>query len=260
MTLNLIDTHCHLDFDRFDDDRTAMIERALAAGISTMIVPAVDLQNCPRVIKLTEQYDSVYCAVGVHPNSTADWQSGHIDVIRDFAQHDKVVAIGEIGVDYYWDKSPKAVQHQAFAEQMVLADELDLPIIVHNREASADILELMATSPLVGKPNAGVMHSFSAPKSAAERALELGFHLGFTGPLTYKRADDLRAIAARVPLDRIVLETDAPYLSPQRKRGKRNEPAYVVDVADRMSALHGVSIEEIGRITTENAKRLFNLP
>ena len=252
-----IDTHCHLNFDSFDDDRDAMIERALAAGVEHMIVPATDLRNCPDVIKLAEQYDSVYCAVGVHPNSTADWRPSHIDEIRAFSAHERVVAIGEIGLDYYWDKSPHEAQQTAFREQMELADELELPVIVHNRDSSNDVIELIAASPLVGKPNSGVLHSFSATATVAQQALDLGFYLGFTGPLTFKKADALRAIAATVPLNRILLETDAPFLAPHPKRGKRNEPALVPLIADRMAALHGMSVAEIGRITTANAQRLF---
>ena len=257
--MSLIDTHCHLDFARFDNDRHAMIERALAAGIKTMIIPALDLHNCAAVIKLAEQYAEIYCAVGVHPNASADWQPTHIDTIRAFAQHEKVVAIGEIGLDYHWDKSPKTVQHAAFSAQMQLAAELDLPVIIHNRESSDDVLRLMAASSLVGKANAGVMHSFSAPAHIAQQTLALGFYLGFTGPLTYKKADGLRSIAATIPLDRILLETDAPFLAPHPKRGKRNEPAYVAYVAERMAALHNLSVAEIGRITTANAQRLFQI-
>ncbi len=256
----LIDTHCHLNFDRFDDDRDAMIERALAAGVEAMIVPATDLDNCADVIALTERYDAVYCAVGVHPNSSANWHEDDIETVRAFAQHDKVVAIGEIGLDYYWDKSPKAVQQAAFVAQMQLADELDLPVIIHNRESSEDVISLMWASPLVDKPNAGVVHSFSAPALIAKKALDLGFYLGFTGPITYKKATELRSIASEVPIDRLLIETDAPFLSPTPKRGKRNEPAYVAYVADRLAALHQMPIEEFGRITTNNARRLFNLP
>ncbi|MGB1252526.1 MAG: TatD family hydrolase [Candidatus Promineifilaceae bacterium] len=258
--MQLIDTHCHLDFGQFDKDRDEMIQRALDAGVTRMILPAVDLRNSEAVLKLAEQYDCLYAAVGVHPNSTVGWTSAEIKTIESLAKHPKVVAIGEIGVDYHWDKSPKATQHRAFMDQMELAADLNLPIIIHNRKASEDVIDLMAASSLVGRANAGVMHSFSAPVFAAERALEMGFYLGFTGPLTYKKANDLRRIAAQVPLDRILLETDAPFLSPTPKRGKRNEPSYVPYIAERMAALHQVSEDEIGRITTANAERLFGIP
>ena len=257
--MQLVDTHCHLDLGHFDKDRDEMIQRAVEAGVTRMILPAVDLQNSEAVLKLAEQYDCLYAAVGVHPNSTAGWQSADIKTIESLAKHPKVVAIGEIGVDYHWDKSPKATQHRAFAAQMELAADLNLPIIIHNRKASDDCVALMAQSPLVGRANAGVMHSFSAPEAVAQQALEMGFYLGFTGPLTYKKANDLRHVAAQVPLDRILLETDAPFLSPTPKRGKRNEPSYVPFIADRMAAIHQMSVKEIGRITTRNAETLFNL-
>lgn len=259
MKMFLIDTHCHLDFHQFNDDRTAMIDRAHKAGVTRMIVPAIDLQNCHDVIRVAEQFEGVYCAVGVHPNSTAEWQTSDLDEIRAFAAHPKVVAIGEIGLDYHWDKSPKATQQTAFIEQMRLAHELDLPIIIHNRKASEDVVRLMSDSPLVGKMNAGVMHSFSAPAQTARKALALGFHVGFTGPLTFKKAGELRDVAADVPLDRILLETDAPYLTPVPKRGKRNEPSYVPYIAAKLAEVRGISVEDVAAATTANAIRLFGL-
>lgn len=257
--MHLVDTHCHLDFNRFDDDRDAVVARAAEAGVKRIIVPAIDFDNCAAVLALTEQYTGVFAAVGVHPNSSAEWQQADIDRIRKLAQHPKVVAIGEIGVDYYWDKSPQATQHAAFSAQMALAAELDLPVIIHNREASEDTVALMAASPLAGRERAGVMHSFSAETGIARRALDLGFYIGFTGPLTFKKADELRRIARLVPLDRVLIETDAPFLAPQPYRGKRNEPAYVVAVADRLAALHNLSLERIAELTTANAERLFGL-
>ena len=257
--MKFVDTHCHLDFNRFDEDRNAVVARAGDAGVTRIVVPALDLDNCNAVLELTEQHDGVFAAVGVHPNSSAEWQPSDIDRIRKLAQHPKVVAIGEIGVDYYWDKSPKAVQHAAFSAQMELAAELDLPVIIHNREASEDTVALMAASPLAGRERAGVMHSFSAESHIAQRALDLGFYLGFTGPLTFKKADDLREIAKTVPLDRILIETDAPFLAPHPYRGKRNEPSYVVEVAKRLAELHNLPLERIAEITTANAERLFGL-
>lgn len=255
----LVDTHCHLDFHQFDDDRTTVIERAREAGVTRMIIPAIDLHNCHDVIRVAEQFDGVYCAVGVHPNSSAGWESRDIEELRGFAHHPKVVSIGEIGLDYHWDKSPKEMQFKAFVEQMELASELDFPIIIHNREASLDVIRLLSESPLVGKWNAGVMHSFSAPRQIAQQALNLGFHLGFTGPLTFKKAEDLRRVAADIPLERILLETDAPFLSPVPKRGKRNEPSYVPYIAEKMAEVKGLTVEEVAKATTGNAVRLFGL-
>lgn len=254
----LIDTHCHLDFDWFDEDRDAVVERALAAGVTQIVVPGLDLENCRAILALTEKYDGVFAAVGVHPNSSAEWQDGWIGVLRDLAQQPKVVAIGEIGLDYYWDKSPKAVQHRALALQLELAAELNLPVIIHNRDASADVIRLLSESPLVGRDNPGVLHSFAADWATAVSALNLGYYLGFTGPVTFKKADDLREIAQKVPDDRILVETDAPFLTPHPYRGKRNEPAYVAYVAEKLAEVRGVSTAVFASQTTDNARRLFN--
>lgn len=256
-TPDLIDTHCHLDFERFDEDRDAVVARAAAAGVSRIIVPALDAQNWQAVLKLAERYDGVYTAVGVHPNSTADWQDSHIDQLRTLAQHPKVVAIGEIGLDYYWDKSPKERQQRAFGMQLELAAELGLPVIVHNREASEDVLAMLADSPLAGRPAPGVLHSFSASWADAEKALAMGFYLGFTGPVTFKKAEEVREVARRVPHDRILVETDAPFLTPHPHRGKRNEPAYVAFVAARLAAERGVETAVFACQTTQNAETLF---
>lgn len=182
-----------------------------------------------------------------------------LEVIRAAAQHAKVVAIGEIGLDYYWDAAPKDVQHTAFRLQVALAAELDLPVIIHNRDAGDDVIGILSESALVGRPRPGVLHSFSAPWPIAEAALDMGFYIGITGPVTYKKADDLRKIVAKLPLDRLLIETDAPFLAPQQRRGKRNEPAYVGYIAEKIAAIHQTDVATIGRITTENARRLFNL-
>ena len=260
----LIDTHCHLDFERFDRDRDEVVARALAAGVERIVVPAIDKDNWSKVVALAEQYESVYAAVGVHPNAaavwpnaTAVWQDSWLGVLRDLAQHEKVVAIGEIGLDYYWDKSPAAIQKRALSMQLELAAELKLPVILHNRESSADLIDLLRHSSIAGEPEAGVLHSFSADWKTAVSALDMGFYLGFTGPVTFKKADELRHLAARVPLDRILVETDAPFLTPHPYRGKRNEPAYVAYVAERLAALHGVETAEFAQQTTANAHRLF---
>ncbi len=257
----LIDTHCHLDFESFQDDVDAVVTRAAVAGVTTIVVPALDLANAPAVLALAERFPGVYAAIGVHPNSAAGWRDAWIDDLRALAEHEKVVAIGEIGLDYYWDKTPPATQHRALAAQLDLAAELGLPVIIHNREASADVLALLraAQRRRPGADNAppGVLHSFSADDATADAALELGYTLGFTGPLTFKKADDLRAIAARVPLERIVIETDAPFLSPEPHRGRRNEPAYVRLVAERLAGVRGLSLAEVATATTANALRLF---
>lgn len=259
----LVDTHCHIDFDAYDDDRDAVIKAAREHGITRIINPGTDLSTSKAAINMSEQYDGVYAGVALHPNSTATWSPEAIVALEHMAAHPKVVAIGEIGLDYYWDKSPPAVQKAAFKEQLDLAHRLKLPIIIHNRDASDDVIAILQnwipTLPAAMRARPGVMHSFSAPQHIAEAALDMGFYLGFTGPVTFKKAEDLRAIAATVPLDRILIETDGPFLTPHPHRGKRNEPAYVKFVAERLAALHGISNEEFASISTANAERLFNL-
>lgn len=259
----LIDTHCHLNFHRYDDDRAAVIQRAADAGVTRVIIPGINIETSREAIALTQQYDGVYAAVGVHPNDTADFHASQLDTLRELAAAEKVVAIGEIGLDYHWDKSPKDVQARAFRVQLALAAELELPVIIHNREASADVLPILEdwaqTLPDTLKERPGVLHSFSAPLEFAERALAAGFYLGFTGPVTFKNADDLRRVAARVPLDRLLVETDGPFLTPAPHRGKRNEPTYVPHIAERLAKLHQISIAEIEAATTANAEHLFRL-
>ena len=257
--MSLVDTHCHLDFDRFDEDRDAIVQRTAENGVTRIIVPAIDLQNCEAVLRLTEQYDGVFAAVGVHPNATAVLPSNWLETIKNYAQHKKVVAIGEIGLDYHWHDSPKDVQHEALRRQLALAAELELPVIIHNRESSADVIRLLAESPLAGRERPGVLHSFSADWQTAQAALDMGFYLGFTGPVTFKKAEDLRQIVKKVPLDRILVETDAPFLTPHPYRGKRNEPGYVRFVAEKIAEVRGMETAVFAAQSTANAERLFQL-
>lgn len=253
----LIDTHCHLDFERFNEDRRAVVDRAMQAGVQRIIIPGLDLRNCTAVLKLTEQYENAYAAVGVHPNSTAQWQDDWIDELRQLAGHKKVVAIGEIGLDNYWDKSPQTTQRWALRPQLKLAAELNLPVIIHNRDANEEIIRVLAESPLAGHEGAGVLHSFSGDWGTAQAALQMGFYIGFTGPLTFKKSVELRRIASKVPDNRILIETDAPFLTPEPYRGQRNEPAYVAQVAAQLAEIKGVATAVIAKQTTENAMRLF---
>ncbi len=261
--MRLIDTHCHLDFRAYNDDRDAIVERAHEHHVTRIINPGTDMKTSQAAIEMAERYDGVYAGVALHPNSTMDWSPEVQTTIEHLAAHEKVVAIGEIGLDYYWDKSPKTVQHTAFEAQLSLAARLKMPIIVHNREASDDVVAVLRnwapTLPAELKDRPGVFHSFSAPLKTAEAALEMGFYLGFTGPVTFKKADELRAIAARVPLERILIETDGPFLTPHPYRGKRNEPSYVRFVAERIATLRNLSLEEFAAQTTANADRLFQL-
>jgi TatD DNase family protein len=259
----MIDTHCHLNFDSYDADRDQIVLRALDAGVTHIINPGIDLPTSRAGIELAKRYTGVYAAVGLHPNSSADFTQAHIADYRALAAEAKVVAIGEIGLDYYRDRSPKSQQFAAFEAQLALAAELELPVIIHNREASEDVLPVLETwaktLPYTLKERPGVLHSVSAPLKIAERALAIGFYLGFTGPITYKNADETRSIARITPLDRLLVETDGPFLTPIPHRGKRNEPAYIPYMVDTLAGLKQMPTAEMGSITTENALRLFRL-
>lgn len=262
----LIDTHCHLDFDAFDNDRADVIARAQEAGVEVMLNPSTDLANAPGVVALAQQHAAVYAAVGVYPNSSTQWGEGSVDALRELASQPKVQAIGEIGLDYYWDEAPHDVQQKVLQAQLELAAEMELPVILHNREASEDLLAILlewqaglaaGNSPLAQRP--GVLHSFSASQAVAEKALAAGYFLGFTGPLTFKNATELQAIAQVAPLERIVVETDSPYLSPHPQRGQRNEPARVQRVAEKLAELKGVPVDAVAAATTANARYLFGI-
>lgn len=261
--MHLIDTHVHLDLEAFDDDRQAVLDRAREAGVDRLIIPAIEPALTPRIHALAETTAGVFCCAGLHPNSSADYHPDMIEAIRALADHRLCVAIGEIGLDYHWDNSPVAVQRRAFAAQLELAAALELPVIIHNREATDDVLGMLRDwaphLPPALRDRAGVLHAFSGSPAQVETAVELGFYLGYGGPLTYKNADETRRSASAVPLDRLLLETDAPYLTPTPFRGKRNEPGYVRLVAERMTTVRGITLEELAAATSANAERLFRL-
>ncbi len=263
--MSLIDTHCHLNFHSYKDDLDAVVARAADIGVTRVINPGIDTATSREAIRLAAQFPGIYAAVGVHPNSTAEFDGTMLDAIESLAGQPKVVAIGEIGLDYHWDKSPKEKQIAAFEAQLALAARLGLPVIIHNREASDDVIAILEAwaneLPSTLRERPGVLHSFSAPPETAQRALAIGFYLGFTGPITYKNADELRRIAASLPIDRILVETDGPFLTPApHPRKHRNEPAYIPLIVDRLAALRQISNEEMGNVTTDNAVRLFLLP
>ena len=260
----LIDTHCHLNLKQYDKDREQVIKSAEKAGVTRILIPSVDVGTSESALALADAYNNITVGVGVHPNSTGDFTDDTLQTIADLSYNKQVVSIGEIGLDYHWDTVTPEKQKVAFEKQLTLAAERELPVIIHNREASDDVIAILeswaTTLPDSLKGRAGVLHSFSAPLEIAERALAIGFYLGFSGPITYKNADSLRRVAVQIPLDRILVETDGPYLTPEPHRGKRNSPAYIPFIADRLAPLHHTTIEEIAQHTTANAERLFKIP
>jgi TatD DNase family protein len=256
--MELIDTHCHLDWNAFDADRAAVIDRAVEAGVTRMITIGVDAASSRRAIVIAEQYDAVYAAVGVHPNDCAGFDAALLQDIRSLAQHPKVVAIGEIGLDYYWQKIDHDTQAQAFCAQLELAVEINKPVIIHSRDAAAEVMTLLEEFARHTRL-AGTLHSYFDDLAIAQRAFAIGFCLGVTGPITFKKSDREREIIRQLPLDRLLVETDAPFLTPVPHRGQRNEPAYVRCVVETMAQTRGQAVDEVARQTTRNAELLFGL-
>lgn len=259
--MTLFDTHCHLDFSAYDADRAEVVARAAAAGVTRVLNPGIDLPTSRAAVELAASFGGLYAAVGVHPNSSADFAPALLDALRALAAAPNVVAVGEIGLDYYRDRSPRDRQLAAFEQQLALAAALELPVIIHNRDASDDVLAALANwvpgLPPALKDRPGVLHSFSASPATAERALALGFYLGFTGPITYKKADDVRAAARLAPLERVLVETDGPFLPPVPFRGQRNEPAYIPYIVEALAQLKALPAADTAAATWENARRLF---
>ncbi|MFT3896046.1 MAG: TatD family hydrolase [Anaerolineales bacterium] len=297
----LTDTHCHLDFNKFDDDREAMIQRALDAGLTRMLIPALDYELALAGIKLAEAHPNIFAAVGFHPTDLDKWEEDSIVKLRSLfsglhvtlsdsegslpprteilrsAQNDvtkKIVAVGEIGLDYYWVKEPEkqTQQREVLKKQLQLAQEVNKPVIIHMREendawfgqASVDLLEILTewrrqliaeSSPLIERP--GVLHSYNGNLETAQKAIALNFYIGVTGPVTYKNAEEKRQIIRQLPLERLLIETDSPFLTPVPYRGKRNEPAFVAHIADKIAEIHMTTREHVAEVTTSNAARLF---
>ncbi|MDD2927503.1 MAG: TatD family hydrolase [Candidatus Omnitrophica bacterium] len=250
----LVDTHCHLDFPVFDQDRDEVIRRAKAQGIDYMVNIGSSLEGSRRSVELAQKYAPVYATVGIHPHEADDFSREIEKEIKDLAKKEKVVAIGEIGLDYFKGYSRKENQLPLFSTLIKLAKELSLPLVIHTREAQADTLRILKGA----LPVKGVVHCFSGDKGFLKECLDLGFLVSFTCNLTYKKADTLREIIKSVPLESLLLETDAPYLAPEGLRGKRNEPAQVRPLAELVAGLKGLKFEELARVTTENARRFFN--
>jgi len=282
------DTHCHLDFNKFDEDREAVIQRAIEAGVTRILIPALGLESSSAVIKLAESHPNLYAALGFHPTELDKWNESSIDNLRSLILphpeslsrrergwgEGKIVAIGEIGLDYYWVKESdkRAQQREVLKQQLKLAQEVNRPAVIHMREendawfgqASIDLLEIISewheelrtkNHPLVEKP--GVLHSYNGNLETARKAIALNFYLGVTGPVTYKNAEEKRQIVRQLPLERLLIETDSPFLTPVPQRGKRNEPAFVAYIADKIAEIHMTTREQVAEITTVNAARLF---
>jgi TatD DNase family protein len=252
------DTHCHLDTDSFDADRDAVFERAIAAGVTRFLNPAYDVASSRRAAALAQVRQDVVAAVGVHPNAAAEWSAETCRELRQLA-HDSagcVVAYGEIGLDYHWNIVAPEVQKAVFVAQLALADELDLPVIVHCREAYDDVLDILEVE-WRGRPL--VLHSFAGDAEHLSRALDLGFHIGISGPVTYPKAIGTRTNVGNIPGDRLLLETDAPYLAPQKVRGKRNEPAYLRQIALKIAEVREEMLDALEERTTQNALQFFRL-
>ncbi len=252
-----IDTHAHLFYPNFENDVDEVINRAKDEGIDYIVVPATDIKTAHQAIELCNKYDFIYGAVGVHPHDTKDWNSSLLDEIKSLANHKKIVAIGEIGLDYYYDFSPKEKQIEAFKSQIELAIELNLPIIVHNRESDADMLKIIQE--YCGSGLKAQFHCFNASLEDANEYIKMGHFISFTGNITFKKADELRNILSKISLEHIMLETDSPFMTPVPHRGKRNEPSYVKLIAEKIAEVHNLSIEDIARFTSYNVFRMFGI-
>jgi len=252
-----IDTHAHLFYPNFDGELDELISRAKQNGVDYILVPATDLKTAWQVVDLAKKYQMVYGAVGVHPHDTKDWDSSLIYEIEKLAKHKKIVAIGEIGLDYYYDFSPKEKQIEAFKAQINLALKLDLPIIIHNRDSDDDMMEIIRS--YCGSGLKGQFHCFNGSVENAIELVGMNFMISFTGNITYKKADNLRRILQHIPPENLLLETDSPFMTPVPHRGKRNEPAYVKLVAEKIAELHKLRIEDVARITSFNAFRIFGI-
>ena len=255
--MELFDTHCHLDDEKFDPDREEAFGRLRARGVSRVVCVGSDLPTSESSIRFAQTHENTWASCGVHPHEAAQAPEGYLDRLRELSREDRVVAIGEIGLDYYYDFSPRDVQKRVLSEQLDLACELDLPVIFHIRDAHGDMIDLFRSRERLPR---GIIHCFSGSRETALEYVRMGFFISFSGPLTFKKAPNLQAAAQAVPLDRLLVETDSPYLAPEPVRGRRNEPANVFYVCQKLAELRGLSMEEMARITTENGCRIYGIP
>ncbi len=253
----LIDTHAHLEMREFNDDRDEVIKRAREAGVEYIITVGTTVESTRDAVMLADKYDFIYAAVGIHPHEPKDILHPAYDIIKHFAQHKKVVAYGEIGLDYYYEHSQRNIQQRKFRDMLQEARKLELPVIIHDRDAHEDTLRILKEEwdPAIG----GVMHCFSGDVEYAKQVMDLGFHISIAGPVTFPKAQALRDVVKQVPIEQMLIETDSPYLTPQPFRGKRNEPAYVRYTAEEVAKVKGLSFEDVARITSFNAMQLFGI-
>ncbi|MRX72943.1 YchF/TatD family DNA exonuclease [Bacillus lacus] len=253
----LFDTHAHLNAIQYKEDIAEVIDRALQEGVETIVVVGFDHETIEKAIQLADEYEFIYAAVGWHPVDAIDMTEEDLNWIRELAAHPKVVAIGEMGLDYHWDKSPKDVQAEVFRKQIALAKEVKLPIIIHNRDATGDVVQILKEEG--AEEVGGIMHCFTGSLEVAQECIEMNFYISFGGPVTFKNAKKPKEVAAEIPIEKLLIETDCPYLTPHPYRGKRNEPGYVKFVAEEIAELRGVSFEEIAKQTSDNARKLFGI-
>jgi TatD DNase family protein len=253
----LFDTHVHLNAEQYEDDLQEVINRALEKGVQNMVVVGFDESTIKKAIQIAETYDFIYASVGWHPVDAIDMTDEHLAWIEELAQHPKVVALGEMGLDYHWDKSPKEVQKDVFRRQIRLARKVKLPIIIHNRDATEDVVTILKEEHV--EEVGGIMHCFTGSIEVAKQCMDMNMYISFGGPVTFKNAKKPKEVAAELPLDKLLIETDCPYLTPHPFRGKRNEPGYVSYVAEQIAELKGITYEELADITTANAKKLFGI-
>lgn len=275
--MKLTDTHCHLDFNKFDEDREAVMQRAIDTGVTKILIPAMNWESSLSTLKLAQSSPNLFAAIGFHPTEVEKWKDSSKEDLQNLARlaDKKIVAIGEIGLDYYWvqESDKRTRQCQVLQQQLNLAAEINKPVIIHLREqdnadlgdAARNILEITQawhqdlraqSHPLAQRP--GVFHSFGSNLELAQKVMDLGFYIGITGPVTFKNAPERQALVKQLPLDRLLIETDAPFLAPHPHRGKRNEPAFVSKIADKIAELHSRSQSEVAAITSANATRLFD--
>ena len=252
----LVDSHCHLDFKDFAAEREAVIDRARAAGVATILTISARMADFPNVLAIAESHDDIWCTVGLHPHEASTEKLVDSAALVDFAGHPKVVGIGETGLDYFYEKAPRDTQRQSFTDHIVAARESDLPIIIHTRDADADMASMLRQA-MLERPFSGLLHCFTSSRELAEVALDLGLSISISGIVTFKNAAELRDTVKYIPLDRLLVETDAPYLAPIPHRGKRNEPAFVAHTAQAVADLKGVSAAALAEATTDNFFRLF---